>query len=55
MENEWKEKLKLTVATLSTFSTCYLLTYCRSSADSTKLKCYDCLRQPINNPCSKPD
>jgi hypothetical protein len=33
--------LKLTVATLSTLGTCYLLTYCRSSADSTKLKCYD--------------
>jgi hypothetical protein len=34
-------RLKLTVATLSTLGTLYLLTYCRSSADSTKLKCYD--------------
>jgi hypothetical protein len=30
------EHLKLTVATLSDLGTWYLLTYCRSSADSTK-------------------
>ena len=33
--------LKLTVATLSTLGTLYLLTYYRKSADSTKLKSYD--------------
>jgi hypothetical protein len=35
--------LQLTVATLSNLNTCYLLTYCRSSADSSKLKYYDCV------------
>ena len=35
--------LKLTVATLSNLGTRYFLTYCRNCADSTKLKCYNCV------------
>ena len=46
-DGKWMERkavrLELTVATLSILGTWYLLTYCRSSANSTKLSCYNCV------------